>query len=356
MHALLAAGGTGGHLFPALALGQSFEAANHHVSYVGSGRPLDLHAEKLSGKTWRHLKAKRLKGVGFLSKLLGIFTVPLALIQALVILIQEKPDIVIGLGGYCTGPLVLMARFVGIKTAILEQNCIPGFTNRILSRVAHRIFVAFPALGKYWKHTRKIIHSGNPIRRDVINQFQNSPHDDQAFTLLVFGGSQGAHFLNETMLQLIPQLQQYKERVKLIHLTGPSDEAEVKAAYEKAGLTAEVAAFSDEMGRLYKAADLVISRAGASTVTDLIQFGRASVLIPYPFAADLHQHANGRYLAEAGAAVLIDQKDFSSELFWQQLASWLEKPEALQAMAHNTQSLLIKDPAQVIIKECEKFV
>ena len=366
MHVILAAGGTGGHLFPALALGQAFESARHRVSYVGSGRPLDRHVEQLSGLTWKHIRAARLKGMGLLSKLKSLLMVPRALLQALIILIQEKPDLVLGLGGYSTGPLVLAARVVGIYTAILEQNRIPGFTNRILVWFATRVFVALPlvpgpANGGHWRLGRfrkKAIVTGNPIRQEVIQQFQQTHHEEDRFTLLVFGGSQGAHFLNEAIVQLLPQLHQRHDVLSIIHITGADDYEVIKAAYAPfPELETEIIPFSDDMGGLYKRADLVLSRSGASTVSDLTYFGRAAVLVPYPYAADLHQHANAQLLADAGAAVLIDQAQFDIEAFWQNLELWLRDRGLLQEMGARAQALAPRESAaERIISECEKLV
>lgn len=353
MHVILAAGGTGGHLFPALALCQAFQRFGHHVTFVGSGRELDFHVEKLSGLKWHHLKAGRLKGMGWASKLKSFIMLPLALFQALIILVQEKPDLVLGLGGYSTGPMVLMARVVGIRAAILEQNGIPGFTNRILAWFANRIFVAFPSVTQYWHKKRKIRVTGNPVRQEVISQFQMTQKSNHRLTLLTFGGSQGAHFLNETMLDLLPRFSERADEVAIIHITGQKEFENVLAVYKQyPQLKAQVMPFSDEMGRFYKEADLVMSRAGAATISDLMHFGRASVLIPYPYAADRHQDANAHHLSDAGAALLMEQDSFDTDLFWKRFEVWLSDRSLLSDMADRARALAPEAPAERIIQEC----
>lgn len=358
MHVILAAGGTGGHLFPALALGQAFQRFNHQITYVGSGRPMDLHAEELSGMNWKHLKAGRLKGMGWIAMLKSLFAMPLALMQALFIIIQEKPDLVLGLGGYSTGPMVLIARIVGIYTAILEQNRIPGFTNRILIWCANRVFIAFPLVQNYWNDNRKVIVTGNPIRNEVIQQFQQTQHRTDRMTLLIFGGSQGAHFLNQVMLRLLPRLQKRANELAVIHITGEFEHKNIQAAYKDyPEIDAQVIPFSDQIGALYKQANFVLSRAGASTISDLIDFGRAAVLIPYPFAADGHQHANGQYLVDAGAAIMIDQDEFNIDSFWKDVELWLQDPGLLRDMATRAHALAPHEaPAERIIRECQNLV
>ncbi len=358
MHVILAAGGTGGHLFPALALGQAFQQFNHRVTYVGSGRPMDLHVEKLSGMPWRHLKAGRLKGMGWLAKLKSLFAMPMALMQALIILIQEKPDLVLGLGGYSTGPMVLVARIVGIYTAILEQNRIPGFTNRILIWFAHRAFIAFPLVQSYWSNKSKVIVTGNPVRNEIIQQFQQTERSTDRMTLLTFGGSQGAHFLNQVMQELLPRLQSKAKELAVIHITGEIEHKQIQAAYnDYPELAAQVIPFSDQIGALYKQADLVLSRSGASTITDLIEFGCPAVLVPYPFAADGHQHANAQYLVEAGAAIMIDQQAFNVDNFWDDIELWLKDQGLLREMGAKARALALQEPpAQRIIRECQNLV
>jgi UDP-N-acetylglucosamine--N-acetylmuramyl-(pentapeptide) pyrophosphoryl-undecaprenol N-acetylglucosamine transferase len=355
MNVILAAGGTGGHLFPAVAIGQAL-TVEHRILFIGSGRPLDRQVEKESGMRWKHMKMMRIKGMSFLGKTLSLLAIPWAMLQALIIIIAEKPDLVVGLGGYSTGPLVLMARFLGIKAAVLEQNAIPGLTNRILSYFVNRIFVAFPEVRFGQWVRRKIRFTGNPTRREIIEQFNCNERDEQIFTLLVFGGSQGTHFLNQLIIDCTEQLKSIDD-LRIIHLTGRDDYDLVCEHYQKhPGLKVHVAPFSNNMGTYYKKANLVVSRAGASTIADLIYFGRASVLVPYPFAADHHQDANALYLEKVGACRVFKQDVLSNTIFYRLLKDWLEDRQALERMESQALSLKQEDATQRIIEECKELV
>lgn len=357
MKVLIATGGTGGHIFPALAIGQELQTQGHDVVFVGSGRPLDRQVEAQSGLRWRHLNVGRFKGMGLLNKLLALLWLPVSCVQALGILIAEKPHCVIGVGGASTGPMVLMARFVSIKTAILENNRIPGMTNRILSHLVNRIFIAMPVTPYFQSVRRKLRLTGNPIRRSVIEQFKGTHKNGQRFTLLVLGGSQGAHALNQLMVELTPQLEDLAEQLEIIHITGKADCDWVSQHYaENPQLKSTVLPFTDDLGLYYKQADVVLSRAGASTVADLIHFGRPSVLVPYPFAADEHQEANARYLADAGAALLEPQDAMKATEFAGRLRVWIKDQSPLEAMARKVQQLAPTQSAQDIVKECEELV
>lgn len=357
MKVLIATGGTGGHIFPALAIGQELQIQGHEVLFVGSGRPLDRQVEAQSQLRWRHLKVGRLKGMGLLNKIVALFSIPYACLQALGILIAEKPHCVIGVGGSSTGPMVLMARLVAIKTAIFENNRVPGLTNRILAWMVDRIFIALPVTPYFKSLRRKLRRTGNPIRRTVVEQFDSAVKDRERFTLLVLGGSQGAHALNQLMIDLIPKIRDIAEKLQIIHITGPADCDWVAKSYAAVPqLKTTVLPFTDELGLYYKQADLVLSRAGASTVADLIYFGRPAVLVPYPFAADQHQEANARYLADAGAALLQLQERLQATEFADRLRDWLADRRPLEAMAEKARGLAPEKAAQAIIKECEEIV
>ena len=357
MKVILATGGTGGHIFPAVALGQELERTGHDVLFVGSGRPLDRQVESSSGMRWKQLKVGRLKGMGFLNKCQALLMIPYACVQALIVLIAEKPDLVIGVGGSASGPMVLMARFVAIKTAILESNSIPGLTNRLLSRFVNRIFIALPTIKYFDPRKRKVCFTGNPIRTEVIEQFETAAKENNRFTLLVMGGSQGAHFLNELMLRLLPDLGDIAGSLRIIHVTGAADFNTIQAAYQAVPeLEAVVQPFVNEIGLFYKQADLVLSRSGAATISDLIQFGLPAVLVPYPFAADQHQVANANYLSQAGAAVVKLQQDLEPATFGRLLRDWIRNRAPLQQMAQNARALAPEAPAQRIIEDCQQMV
>lgn len=356
MHVILAAGGTGGHLFPALAIGESFARQGDEVLFVGSGRPLDRQAEQMTSLPWQQLTTGRLKGMGIMARIKSLVTLPLTLCRALIILIREKPDLVLGLGGASTGPLVMASRLVGIKAAILEQNRIPGLTNRCLAYLVNRIFIAFPQTFKGFLTKRKTVVTGNPLRSDVVHAFHDTERTDQRFTLLVFGGSQGAHFLNQLMQELSPRLAEQKDRIRIIHITGDKDFREIEASYRMKEMDATVLPFIENMGPLYKQCDVVVGRAGAATISDLITFGLPALLVPYPYAADDHQWANAAYLKDAGAAYLFRQSELNTDRLWDLIRQWREQPEILRTMATKARQLAPEDPAERIVKECKTLV
>ncbi len=354
---MIATGGTGGHIFPALALGQACTAQGHTVVMVGSGRPLDRKTAAESDLTWKQLAVRRLKGLGWSQKLLSFLTLPWVFCKALGLIIGAKPELIVGFGGASTGPLVVLGRLMGFKAAIVEQNRIPGFTNRLLAPFVHRIFLSFPLASTHWHNKRKLRMTGNPVRPGTLTQFETATKLSDRFTLLIFGGSQGARFLNELILKSLPNFQEEKESWRLIHITGVADFEKVRTAYQgHPDLDITLLPFTDEIGRFYKEADLVIARSGAATISDLIAMGRPSILIPYPFAADNHQEANARYLEEAGAANVKLQDELTPEVFWQLLQAKRHDRDALQRMGMQARELEAGIAEERILEECKQLV
>jgi UDP-N-acetylglucosamine--N-acetylmuramyl-(pentapeptide) pyrophosphoryl-undecaprenol N-acetylglucosamine transferase len=311
---LIAGGGTGGHLFPGIALAQ--EVTTRHpqndVLFVGTSRGLEARVVPAAGYKLELIDAAALKGMGLWRALIGLFRVPLAMWQSRKILRRYQPDVVVGVGGYASGPAVLMAWLMRVPTCVQEQNALPGLTNRVLGRFVDAVFISFPEAKREFPSSRTRL-LGNPIRRELMDNFLRAKAQHPKFQLLVFGGSQGAHTINTTVPAAAALLKDLQEQVAIIHQTGKKDTEAVKEAYKATAVEVQVVEFIDDMSKAYAYADLVICRAGATTLAELTVCKKPSILIPFPFAADNHQEINARSLAEAGAAVMLREAELTPE-------------------------------------------
>jgi UDP-N-acetylglucosamine--N-acetylmuramyl-(pentapeptide) pyrophosphoryl-undecaprenol N-acetylglucosamine transferase len=318
MRLLVAGGGTGGHLFPGLALGEEVKTRHprNDVLFVGSARGIEAREVPRAGYPLRIIAVGPLKRQGFFGLIKGIFRLPKALFQSIRILRQFDPDVVVGVGGYSSGPVVFAAWLLGIATAIQEQNALPGFTNKVLGRIVRAIFTAFPEAAKSFP-SRKTHLLGNPIRRAFLDNYLHTKAPGERLSIFVTGGSQGAHMLNLRVVEAIELLApQIGARLHVLHQTGVKDQPEIAARYEKlksSGLEASAVAFIDDMPRAYAEADLLVCRAGATTIAELTVCKKPALLVPFPFAADDHQTVNARSMVQAGAALLFPEKDLTGE-------------------------------------------
>src|SRR6185295_8453130 len=280
---LIAGGGTGGHLFPGIALAEEVSTRHHKnsVVFVGTDRGLEARVVPAAGYTLEIIPARGLKGMGLLRLLQGLFTLPAALFAFWRILRKYRPDVVVGVGGYASFPVVLCAWLQRVPTAVQEQNALPGLTNRILGRIARVVFISFEE-ARRWFPAGKSNLIGNPIRAKLTDNFLRSRAEHAKFTVLVFGGSLGAKRVNALMLEALDQLGDLKEGMRFVHQTGKADLESVKQGYAARGFDAEVVEFIDDMSSAYATADLVVCRAGATTVAELTVCKTAAILIPYP--------------------------------------------------------------------------
>jgi UDP-N-acetylglucosamine--N-acetylmuramyl-(pentapeptide) pyrophosphoryl-undecaprenol N-acetylglucosamine transferase len=305
---MIAGGGTGGHLFPGLALAE--EVCTRHpdneVLFVGTARGLETTIVPREGYRLELIDIQGLKGKGVVGLLRGLLRIPRAMFQAYKLLKKEKPQIVIGVGGYASGPVVLMAALMGFRTAVQEQNALPGFTNKVLGRFVDAVFVAFPEAVPFFAK-RKTHLIGNPIRRALLDNFLKPKIASSRFTLLVTGGSQGAHRLNLRVVEAMEELGPLAKEFTIVHQTGVKDRDEVEKRYRELGLEAEVTDFIKEMPKAYARADLIVCRAGAATLAEITVARKAAILVPFPFAADDHQTVNANSLVDAGAALMFQE-------------------------------------------------
>lgn len=310
MKMLIAGGGTGGHLYPGIALAEELTTRQkgNEVVFVGTERGLEARVVPALGFPLELIDVKPLKGRGILGVLSGLLALPRAISRSMSLLKKHKPDVAVGVGGYASGPVLLAAFLSRIPAVVLEQNTVPGFTNRVLSRLVDLVFISFESSARFFPK-KKAIALGNPIRQKLLDNFLSSKVPDGRFNVLVLGGSQGAHALNLRMLEAAPALASQGDRLHIIHQTGKDDEAIVKKGYADAGVTAEVHAFIEDMSAVYRRADLVVCRAGATTIAELLVAKRAAIFVPYPFAADNHQELNAKEMVERGAALMILERE-----------------------------------------------
>jgi UDP-N-acetylglucosamine--N-acetylmuramyl-(pentapeptide) pyrophosphoryl-undecaprenol N-acetylglucosamine transferase len=314
MRLLIAGGGTGGHLFPGVAIAEELRAREPDaaIKFVGTRRGIEARVLPDLGWDLEFIAVSGLKTVGAAGAIKGLFRLPRALWQARRIVKQFRPDAVIGVGGYASGPVVLAAKLRGIPTAICEQNSIPGLTNKLLGKVVRTVFLSFDESKRFFKPT-KIVMSGNPVRRELLQKLLAAgPETRERVSVLVVGGSQGAVAVNELASQALVALAK-EIPIAITHQTGEKDLEPTSARYREAGVAAECRAFIKDMAAAYQHADLIIGRAGATTVAELAIAGKPAVFIPYPFAADNHQELNAREMADKGAALMFRQSELTAD-------------------------------------------
>ena len=355
MRLLIAGGGTGGHLFPGVAIAEEARARDPATSVLFVGTTRGIEARVLPRLGWPHrfIEASGLKTVGALGAVRGLLRVPRALLQSRRILREFRPDAVIGVGGYASGPVVLAAALGRIPTAVLEQNSIPGLANKILGRFVRAVFLSFQETRRYFRPAR--VHmTGNPIRRALRERLaQASASGSAGRRLFCFGGSLGAKAVNGLVVDAASILAREGFSVEIVHQTGPDDQAATAARYAAAGVPADVRGFIDDMAAEYGRADLVIARAGATTVAELTVVGRPAILIPYPFAADNHQERNAVALAHAGAAVVFSQGGLDGAKLAAAIRSLLEDRSRLAAMQSAMRALARPEAAADIVAWAE---
>src|SRR6185436_19141015 len=346
MRVLIAAGGTGGHIYPGIAVAREIlrRDPESQVRFVGTARGLENKLVPQAGFELSLIDSAGLKNVGLIARARGLLVLPRSFLGARSLIKSFRPDVVIGAGGYVSGPVVLSAAMLRLPTMVMESNALPGWTNRVLARFVDKAAVSFDAALPYFRG--KAVVTGNPVRREF---FEIAARERQPgkLSVLVFGGSQGAHAINEAVIAALPSLASMKDAVRITHQTGESDFARVSQGYADAGWTerATVMKYIDNMVTAFAAADLVICRAGATTTAELIAARKASVMIPFPLAADDHQRKNAEALTAAGAGTMILQQDLSGERLAQELTSLVREPERITKMEQAARSLARGDAA-----------
>jgi UDP-N-acetylglucosamine--N-acetylmuramyl-(pentapeptide) pyrophosphoryl-undecaprenol N-acetylglucosamine transferase len=340
---VIMAGGTGGHVFPALAVAESLLEKGWEVSWLGTQAGLEARVVPEHGIAIDWLSVAGVRGKGVLSKVTAVFKLLKACLQAARLLSKRKPDVVLGMGGFVAGPGGLMARLLGIPLIIHEQNRVPGTTNRWLARLASRVLEAFP---DSFDKKRQAVCTGNPLRKKFLQaSAAQQAGTEQNLKLLIVGGSQGAQRLNE----IVPEAMVRLSGIHVIHQTGSAMQAQVAARYRELGVNAEAKAFIQDMAEAYEWADLAICRAGAMTISELAATGCPAILVPLPWAIDDHQVANAHYLADAGAGVILLQKELTPESLAKAVADIRDRLPAMAAAAKRCARL---DATEVVADYC----
>lgn len=353
---IFAGGGTGGHLFPAIALAEEFKRRDPatEITFVGSRGGIEERV--IPGYGWP-LKLFNVEGVKRkrgLAAARALTKAAASTIEALKLLRAVRPDGVIGSGSYSSAPVVAAARLLGVKTAVLEQNAMPGLTNRALGKLVDRVYISFEESRRYFPGGRTIL-SGNPVRRDIITKLEDRRRAER-FSILVFGGSQGATAINAAFLDAIEFLTDIWNGLRVVHQTGQEGFEAASAAYKRKNLKVEVFKFIEAMGEAYNSADLVVCRAGATSLAEITAAGLPSILIPYPFAADDHQTVNARALEKAGAAVMIRQDGLTGAVLAGEIRRLYNDPQAMKSMRERSKALGRPRAAQEIAENFSKLI
>lgn len=346
------AGGTGGHVFPALAVARELKARGWQVSWLGTPDSFESRVVPAQGFELDTIGSFRLRGQGVASLVLAPFRLLRALGQAWSVLRRRRPQVVLGMGGFVTGPGGLVSRLMRTPLVIHEQNAIPGMTNRWLARVATRVLEAFPGS---FAATVGAHATGNPIRREISElPARDAVEDGRPLQLLVIGGSLGAQALNERVPAALALLGP-GERPSVRHQAGRGKLDAARSVYAVAGVEAAVSEFLDDMAEAYRWADLVICRAGALTLSELMAAGVPAILVPYPFAVDDHQTVNGRFLSDAGAAELIDQSQLTPEWLAARLRAFDGDRAGLSRMAAIAYAMAERRATEKVADHCEEL-
>lgn len=358
MRVIVAGGGTGGHLFPGIAIAQEFlkNDPKTQILFVGTERGIEKRVLPESQFSLETISALGLRGLPLWKKALALSTIPIALIQSFGILHRFQPDLVVGVGGYASGPVVLAAFLMGIKKVIHEQNADAGATNKILGLMADRIFVSNEKTLSQFSG-KKASFSGNPVRDECIQRFRSDAqvalNKDKGgrFCIFIFGGSQGARSINRSVVDAFAHLEDLKSDLEFIIQTGMRDQHWVEKAIEGSSFHTEIHPFIHDMAGSYERADLIVSRAGATTIAELTLCGRPSILIPFPFAVGDHQRYNAEVMREAGAAEVISDQELSGAVLARSIRRLYKDHKGLRDMGKKALRLGRPGAAGQIVRE-----
>jgi len=370
MKLLIAGGGTGGHLFPGMAVAEEFlaRAPSNEVLFVGTERGIEARAVPAAGYRIELITAAGIRGKGLFSQIKGAAMMLYGYALSRKILKSFQPDMVLGVGGYASLPMVLAAKGMQTPRYIHEQNAIPGMTNKLLARFADRVFITLEESARFFPKEKTLL-TGNPLRRQILNLVakQNPPSlppatkgvggqgGRGAFRLFVFGGSQGAHAINTAMMAALPHLADLSGRLEICHQTGEKDCADVRAAYGESAIPSTVQPFINDMATEYRKADLIICRAGATTIAEVTACGKACLFIPFPHAVDDHQRRNAEALLKKQACFMLLERELSHERLAALIRELMDDPETVRKTGEAAFALARLDAAKIIVDEMMKI-
>src|SRR5262245_2736683 len=356
MRVLIAAGGTGGHIYPGIAVANEVMGRNPAsvVRFVGTARGLENRLVPQAGFELSIIESAGLKNVGAAAQLRGLMLLPKSFLAARRLIREFRPDIVVGAGGYVSGPVLLTASLMRVPTLVMDSNALPGFTNRRLARFVDKATVSFAEALPYFRG--KGVLTGNPVRSEFF-EIPAKPRDARRVDLLIFGGSQGARAINDAMIAAVGSLSTKKDVLHVTHQTGESEFEKVQRGYEAAGWKdqVEVKRYIDNMVNEFAQADLIICRAGATTSAELVAAGKAAIMIPFPLAADDHQRKNAEALQGGGAARMILQKDLNGERLADEIMALLNEPQRIAGMQSASRKLARRDAAAATVDLMEQL-
>ena len=349
MRVLIAGGGTGGHLYPGIALAREIQRRDPAaaVTFVGTATGVEARVVPREGFPLELIRVAGLKGKSRAERLKGLSMLPIAALDAWKVVSRHRPDVVVGVGGFASGPVLMLAALRRYPTMLLEQNAVPGITNRLLARVVRAAAVTFDEALNFFPGTGFV--AGNPVRPEFFREVKEA--DDRidspqrAARVLIFGGSQGAHAINMAMVEAAPRLAAAGTHLAITHQTGERDVDMVRAAYRDAGLEARVEAFLYEMDREMTSADVVVARAGATTLAELAAAGCPAILVPLPNSTDDHQRKNAAVIARGGGAEVIDERELTGERLASSIVAIISEPERRRRMAAAIRELARPDAA-----------
>lgn len=357
MRVIIAAGGTGGHIYPGIAVAKEImrRNANSVIRFVGTARGLENRLVPEAGFELSIIESAGLKNVGLAARIYGLWLLPKSFWAARRLIRRFHPRIVVGAGGYVSGPVLLTASFMNVPTLVMESNALPGWTNRVLAQFVDAAAVTFEAALPHFRG--KGVVTGNPVRREFFEIPPRVRQEGQKFTLLVFGGSQGARAINESIIAALPHLEAHKSRLCIVHQTGESDYEMVRGGYDTAGWSenTDVRRYIDNMVAEFGVADLIVCRAGATTSAELIAAGRAAIMVPFPLAADDHQRKNAEALEAAGAARMILQAELTGERLAREIEALIAAPALLSEMEAASRRLARGDAAAATVDLIESI-
>jgi UDP-N-acetylglucosamine--N-acetylmuramyl-(pentapeptide) pyrophosphoryl-undecaprenol N-acetylglucosamine transferase len=366
MNIIIAGGGTGGHLFPGIAVAKELQKriSGLKVFFVGTEEGIEARIIPREGFDIRFIRSEGLVGKGFYGMLRSAMKIPLSLKESRRIINEIKPALVMGVGGYSSGPLVLCASWMKIPTIIHEQNTVPGLANKILGRFVDDIAVTYhESMGFFAPHKTHL--TGNPVRAEILQGnrergYRTFSLNKELFTIFVFGGSSGARKINHAVGEALAYLTDFKDKIQFLHQTGEKDLQVMKETYHSHGFKGTVLPFTHEMPDAYAVSDLIISRAGATTLAELTACGKAVILVPYPFAAGHHQESNAKKLWDIGAAQVILDEDINGKTLSNLIKYLLNDPDAIGEMERTSKSLGSSDAltkvVELIISKLKKHV
>jgi len=360
---VIAGGGTGGHLFPGIAIAEEVLSRNDRsdVLFIGTGNAFEQSVLGQKGFKLAAITIQGLKNRGIVNQVKALMMMPASLVASGSILKAFGPDLVLGVGGYSAGPVVAAAWLKGIKTALQEQNILPGITNRWLSRITDRLYLSFTGT-RGMEHAKRALVTGNPVRQEFLVALSSRQQASEAalkatapFTVLIAGGSQGAHAINQAMQSAMEHLSE-SGCCHFIHQTGADDEEMMKASYANSNAGNTVKAFFKDMARQYQAADLVVCRAGATTVAEVTALGKPVIFIPFPYAADDHQRLNAESLVQEGASEMILEQELNGNMLAQRIEYYAGAPEELARMGARAALLGRPHAARAIVEDIYQLI